>query len=93
MGRLIGCFLCLSLLLGTGCASRTVFTCNKVQLGLRSEAHEFKAPALTRDVTTGETRFTLGFVSFGFIGRALETAVQAIQLESTTGVTATVDGV
>lgn len=91
MKKFFGCILCLGLLFGTGCASKTVVGLGKVQFGARTAAHAWQGPSLTHDSTTGESRATLGFVSVGVIGRVVD-PVQAVTLQSETGDTATVDG-
>lgn len=91
MKRFIGSLICLTLLFGTGCASKTVVGLGKIQFGARTALHSWAGPSLTHDSTTGESRATLGLVSVGVIGRVVD-PVQAITLTSQTGDTATVDG-
>lgn len=92
MNRFIGSILCLGLLFGTGCASKTVVGLGKVQFGARTAAHAWQGPSASHDAATGESRVTLGFVDLGIIGRVNETCTEAVTLQSSTGDTATVDG-
>lgn len=91
MKRFIGSLLCLGLLFGTGCASKTVLGVDKYQVGGRTAAHAWQGPSATHNATTGESRVTLGFVDLGVIGRTVE-PVQAVTLQSATGAESTVDG-
>lgn len=91
MKRFIGSILCLGLLFGVGCASKTVLGVGKVQFGARAAAHAWQGPSATHDAATGESRVTLGFVDLGVIGRVVD-QTQAVTLQSATGDTATVDG-
>lgn len=91
MKKFFGCILCLGLLFGTGCASKTVVGLGKVQFGARTSAHTWAGPSATHDAVTGESRVTLGFISVGVIGRTVE-PVQAVTLQSATGAESTVDG-
>jgi len=91
MNRFIGSILCLGLLFGVGCASKTVLEVGKYQVGGRTAAHAWQGPSATQNPATGETRFTLGFVSVGFIGRVGDQCTEVVTLQSSTGDVAVVD--
>lgn len=91
MKKIFGYVLCLGLLFGTGCASKTVVGFDKVQLGVRTAAHAWQNPSATHDAATGESRVNLGLVDLGVIGQVVD-PVQAVTFTSQTGDTATVDG-
>lgn len=90
MRKFIGCLVGLGLFCSVGCASKTVVKFGPVDLGARTEVHEFRTPSVTR-TPDGESRLTVGNISVGVIGRKAANNPKLVSVNSATGNTADVD--